>query len=410
MKIKHLLFMLAVFSLLLVGIMPVWAACPANLTDNIITPVFGYEVSYTNDNTDGDFISDADAQDVADALDATHQAYLDLGFQAPFFVGGNREVCIYDSSDTGGADFCTISLDSPALGGQAETCLRLVSDHEQFHHVQYSYINGGSTSCGGCSGTWGQWTCEGMARLMQDKVWLDLDQDAGCITYLNEIAVYLGSPNTTLTSASYRGALFWNYLTEQLGTVNVEPQIGVDVIEAYWANTDPSAPDSFQVLRDTVGDFTARSLEDVFQDFTIANYTKGLDVSGVANSDRYFYIDETIAGGGSTYAPVSTSIVNFAAAMSPSTVNDWAARYFEVNIVDTGQRCDIIGFRGEAASDEDDLGWTFIGIKASNEVTELHKGRGSSFYKAFINDPADPFVKIAAVVTGLGDGGSFNYV
>ncbi|KPL26750.1 MAG: hypothetical protein AMS23_00340 [Bacteroides sp. SM1_62] len=389
-----------------------FADCPADLEDVINTPTFGYQVSYTNDATNAaDFFSDADAQDAADSFDPAHQRFLDLGFLAPFFVTDPEEVCIYDSSNAGGANFCTISLDSPSLGGQTEACIRLVANHEQFHHVQYAYFNNGSTSCGLCGGTWGTWTCEGTARLMQDKLWDDLDQDGGCITYIDEIAIYLGNPNTTLTSASYRASLFWNYLTEQLGTVTGEPQIGVDVIETFWDNTDPDSPDSFQVLRDTVADYTSRSLEDVFHDFTITNYTKELDVSGITNSDRYFYIDETAAGGGSTYDQVARTTASFSSALSATTsVNQWAARYYEVDVDETDQMCEIIGFRGETVDEEVELAWTFIGIKTPDQVTELHKGVGNSFYKAFINDPDDPFVKLAAVVTGLNEGGQFKYV
>ncbi len=410
-KMMHGIIAYCVFFLLFSFSKTGFAACPGDLEEVINTPTFGYQVSYTNDATNvADFFSDAEAQDAADSFDPAHQRFLDLGFLDPFFVTDPEEVCIFDSSNLGGADYCSISLDSPGLRGQTEACIRLTANHEQFHHVQYAYINNGSTSCGGCGGTWGKWSCEGTARLMQEKLWDDLDQDGGCITYIDEIAVYLASPNTTLTSASYRAALFWNYLTEQLGTTAGEPQLGVDVIETYWSNTDPDSPDSFQVLRDTVADYTSRSLEDIFHDFTITNYTKELDVSGIANADRYFYIDETAAGGGSTYDPVDRTTTSFATALSATTsVNQWAARYYEVDVDETGKRCEIIGFRGETVDAAVELAWTFIGIKASDQVTELHKSVGNSFYKAFINDPDDPFVRLAAVVTGLNEGGQFKY-
>jgi Mg-chelatase subunit ChlD len=123
----------------------------------------------------------------------------------------------------------------------------------------------------------------------------------------------------------------------------------------------------------------------------------------------YFYIDETLAGGGTVYNPVARTTVGFSNSLSTTSVNAWASRYLEAEIDTTGQ-CDIIGFRGEASDNDLDLGWTVIGIKASNRVVALHKGRGSSFYKAFLNNPTDPFIKLAAVVTGLNEGGSFDYV
>jgi len=159
-----------------------FGACPSNLDDSINVNILGdnYLVEYTNDSTDGDFFGDITAQNVANALSGSHQRLVNLGFNAPFFNTNPNDVCLFDSSDTGGANFCTISIDVN-VNGAAETCVRLVTDHENFHHVQYAYINNGSTSCGGCSGTWGQWTCEGSARMMQDALWDDLDANAGCI-------------------------------------------------------------------------------------------------------------------------------------------------------------------------------------------------------------------------------------
>lgn len=387
-----------------------WAACPGNLDDTINTPVFNYQESYTNDNTDPDFFSNTNANRVSDALDDHHQSFTDLGFLAPFFNTDPAEVCCYDSSNIGGADFCRISLDTPYLQPQAEPCLRLVTGHELFHHVQYAYINNGSTGCGSCGGTWGKWTCEGTARLMQDKIYTDLDQNGGCITYLDEINDYLSNPNITLTSASYKAALFWNYLTEQFGSILSEPERGVDVIESYWNNTDPDNPDAMEVLRDTLHGFEpGLSLEKVFQDFSITNYTKNFDLSSISDSHQYFYIDETLSGGGTVYDQVSRSSVGFSNSLSSSSVNAWASQYFEVDVDSSGE-CEIIGFRGEASDNDADISWTVIGIKAPDRVVELHKGRGNSFYKAFINNPSDPFIKIAAVVTGLSEGGSFDYV
>ena len=389
-------------------------ACPANLDDSIAFTAVGdnYLVEYTNDSTDGDFFGDITAQDVANALQGSHQQFVNLGFNAPFFNTNPNETCLFDSSDTGGASFCTISIDVN-VNGQPESCVRLVTDHENFHHVQYAYVNNGSSSCGGCSGTWGQWTCEGSARMMQDALWDDLDANASCnFTFLGEINQYLANPNNSLLNAEYKAALWWQYARYQLGTTTGEPQRGVDFIETFWSNTDPDSPNSLQVLRDTVADYTSRPLEDVFQDFTIANYTKDLDVSTVLNASRYVYVDETNAGqnnpGAVAYNQVASTTDAFSTTLKSSSVNAWAAKYFEVDI-DPGQRCDIVGFRGESQTEGRQLGWTFIGITAGNQVRELHKGRGTSIYKAFVNDPVDPFVKIAAVITGLGDGDNFDY-
>jgi len=83
MKLQLLLILLS-FQFFFYSIFS-WAACPGNLGDTINTPIFGYQESYTNDNTDPDFLSDTNANRVSDALDDHHQSFTDLGFLAPFF-------------------------------------------------------------------------------------------------------------------------------------------------------------------------------------------------------------------------------------------------------------------------------------------------------------------------------------
>ncbi len=90
-----------------------FGACPSNLDDSIAFSAVGdnYLVEYINDSTDGDFFGDITAQNVANALQGSHQRLVNLGFNAPFFNTSPNEVCLFDSSDTGGANFCTISID-----------------------------------------------------------------------------------------------------------------------------------------------------------------------------------------------------------------------------------------------------------------------------------------------------------
>ena len=89
-----------------------------------------------------------------------------------------------------------------------EPCLRLVMGHELFHHTQYAYITFGKWSA------WGNVPVEGTARMMQDKIYTDLDGDAGCITYRGQVTNYMDNPNRTLWNLSYTTALWWNYLSE----------------------------------------------------------------------------------------------------------------------------------------------------------------------------------------------------
>ena len=73
MKIAGLIGLIFSVVFLLFSTTQVEAACPGNLDDVIDSPSFGYEISYTNDNTDSDFFPDLQAQRVSDSLDAHHQ-------------------------------------------------------------------------------------------------------------------------------------------------------------------------------------------------------------------------------------------------------------------------------------------------------------------------------------------------
>ena len=209
-------------------------------------------------------------------------------------------------------------MDSVKYATAPEIDTRRTTGHELFHHVQYGYINDGTVT--GCNSTWSKWACEGTARMMQDEVYADLDADPGTTNaaYVNQINGYLtntGNLNTTLTGLSYNAALFWRYLSEQLGSVATEPQRGVDAIVAFWQNASntKASPDSLQVLRDTISGLQpGMTLEELWQDFVIANYAKDLDVSALADADKYGYIDDDATPYGSV---ATTSSASF----SPST-------------------------------------------------------------------------------------------
>ncbi len=134
----------------------------------------------------------------------------------------------------------------------------------------------------GCSGL-----VEATARLMEDKLFLDNDTTPSNTFYRGEVNNYLGDPNRTLMDISYTAALFWNYLTEQLGSPLPEPARGVDVIQRFWSFADGNEPDSVRFLRDTIDSFsTGTSLESMFIDFAITNYTHDLDLSSISNSGK----------------------------------------------------------------------------------------------------------------------------
>lgn len=408
------------------------ATHPSPLPDTITTPNQSYVVNFTNNapytpppggTSDLNYCPTTQAQNIANAYDNAnaplagapngyHAGYANLGFLAPSFGGSPRQTFVFDCMAHGGCDSGNAPSDRinfPATGylTASEACLRLVAGHELFHHEQYAYITFGNWT------GWGNEPVEGTARYMQDKVYSDLDADAGCITYLGQVNSYLGNPNQTMWNLSYTTALFWNYLGEQFGSLMAEPNRGADFVRRFWerAGARASSPDFVGTLRNTISDFDlGRTLEHAFHDFAIANYTKNLDVSLLPDGLRYRYADEN-DGTGSAYNAVMRS---FTGTIPPqqgptaSSVVRWGARYFEANVSGaTGGACSrgIVGFR----STGDSAAYALVGVKGTNQVDRIVKSVGGNFAKAFIQRSGSPYTRLGAVVAGLSEPANFTY-
>ncbi len=371
---------------------------PADLEDSIVTDTYSYEVYYTNDPTNNaDFFSDAQAQDMADALDPFIDRITGLGFRMPSFSADPEEVHIFDSGNIGTAPNNRITMDSPSLRGRNEPSLRLVLDHEHFHHTQYAYINFNDWP------SWGQWTVEGTARLMQDKLWDDLDANGGFITFWSEVQDYMNNADTRLPDLSYKSALFWQYLCEHIGSVQQEPQQGVDVIRRFWEETDGQSPDSIAALKRTISTLApGRTLDGLFHDFGITNYTKDLDLSDIQNPDRFRYRDDDDV----PYASVSLDRdQNILPPIGPvnHNVQDYANRYYVVHPVESvfGK---VVGFRSEG----DRAAYAVFAVR-DDKVLSLHKGVGTEFSRVYYVSDAEPIDDIVAVVTGLESAANYSY-
>jgi len=371
---------------------------PADLDDKITTPTYGYEVYYTNDATNlADFISDADANDVADSLDPFVDRIVGLGFKTPNFTVTPEEIHIFDSGNVGQAWNSHITLDSPNLSGQTEPALRLVTDHEHFHQTQFAYIKFNQWA------SWGAWNVEGTARLMQDKLWNDLDGNLGILTFWQEISTYMTKTTTRLQNLSYSSCLFWQYLCEQLGTVQTEPEYGTDVILRFWQETDGKAPDGMGALRRTINAFsTSRGLDEMFQDFAITNYTKDRIVNKIQHPERYQYVDDDTQA----YSAVPLHLNQaFPPTIGPTAANvaEYAARYYlgRPNETTLGN---VVGFK----STGDRAAYGVMAVR-DNEVVSLQKGIGTEFARCFFNPRSDSLDSVVAVVAGLDAAANYSY-
>jgi hypothetical protein len=235
-----------------------------------------------------------------------HSGYVDRGFRTPYF-SGDRLAQFYDCKteddddadcDNGLATLGRILMPVTVYDTASNSCIRGVIGHELFHHVEFAYADAAGDS--GCSGWIGSTACEGQARSLQDKIYIDLDLDpeASCAApYLGQVDSFLGDTNRNLWAASYSSALWWTYLSEQYGTVAVEPHRGIDFLVRWWelAEDEGEFPDALAVTDATIREFEpAHHVKAAFHDFSIANIVKDLDLSSASANfrNRYSYRDE----------------------------------------------------------------------------------------------------------------------
>jgi Mg-chelatase subunit ChlD len=384
-----------------------------------------YSVTYTQDDgtaplTAAEF-PQIQAQRLATALsngnaatpgtpNGLHNGYAAQGFDAPDFGGSPRQTFVADCSafggcDSGNAPADRINMPAGQYRTKPETCLRGVIGHELFHHIQYESIGFANWS------TWGADPVEGTARVMQDKLYSDLDADAGCITYLAQVNNYLGDPSRSMWGLSYTTALFWNYLMERLGNDRAEPGVGTDFIREFWQNAQDAGSnrDFLGTLRSTIREFDRNAtLEGLFHDFTIANYTKLMNVSALPDGASYRYVDEQQPGA----AHYDDVPVANAGTLPPNvgptalSVNSWAAKYLRADIGDCNGVAGLV-------VDGDRAGVALTSQDASGAVLRLDKSVGTHFARAILvrtrAGESKRISRLGAVVTGLNDAADVNY-
>lgn len=388
----------------------------------------GYSVDYTPDDgmnplTAAEF-PDLQAQRILDAKSNTntstlgnpngyHNGYTSLGFVDPDFDGDPRRTFVMDCStlsggcDSGMANHTQIVMPAAMYRNASEACVRAVIGHELFHHIEYGSVGFDNRSA------WGKDSLEGTARVMQDRIYSDLDttSNAGCAgDYLNEVNNYLATPGTTLWGRSYTTALFWSYLMEQLGQDTAEPTAGADFMVKFWANAGAAGDnrDLLATIRKTIHDFdSTKSLEQIFHDFTIANYTKLMDVGALPDGAKYRYRDEQQTGA-TAYASVPvTNEGSIPPNVGPkkASVARWASTYVQADIGDcTG----VAGF----VADGDKAGFAMVS-QNGNTVTRIDKSVTNHFARAVLvrsrKDKNKRVTRLGAVITGLNDAIDTNY-
>jgi hypothetical protein len=366
-------------------------AAPSSLPDVIERTNFC--VYYDNDSTHANFITDTQATQAADIVQAYWDAYVGFGFLAPAFTSKLEVQLTKDAGCNGGTSSTSNVMDAFTGCFAVNNDIRTVLGHELFHRIQYSY-----------DGVEVKWFKEGTARAIQDHVFADLDGWAGALgtgfSFNSEVNGYLAATNNDITSIPmrYRSALWWKYFSEQFGTVATEPQRGVDAFIRLWQSA--AAADDIAALNNALS-FLAPGTDfnRAFRRFAVANVTK--DLTGVPDAS-YNYIDEEQAGNPAVYGPLTPAnggVINMAtsAVFNDQAVTRYGVRYYAATPAST---CLVItaSFHRDSGADV----FYHVVTQKGTAFARTVEGSGADWTQSFLNDG---ITRIVAVVGGQANAG-----
>jgi len=373
------------------------SALTARADVSVTTSGNNYDVYYNSSTSSPFYFPPLNATWVRDALVLSHGFILSNSFLNPNFSSSPNDTCV--STNVGcyanaPLDRIQILPGSTCMNAANELLTRAVMAHELFHHTQYAYINFADWP------SWGAWTVEATPMTIQDRIQSAMDSNPDGSAYVNYINGMLNTPNATLTSRGYDVGLFWSYLCEQFSTETAEPARGTDLIRDFWERTDGNSPDGIKYLREMLAArVPGRTLEEIFLDFQIASYVRKLNITALPNDleSRYTFADEKPAGGGTPYANVTVTSVPTDSTGTTSVVR-WGAQFFASSL--PNKVCQAVGLRAKADGDKI-MSCAAIAMRGTTEVIEVGRGVGNAFYRAFLNDPANPYTRLALFAVAL---------
>jgi hypothetical protein len=359
-----------------------------------------------------------------------------------------------------------MSFDAPSFTADhsqlaVRTAGTMILHHELFHEVQRRYLDGLSVTQGlpdpTNPGRLGQWVSEGQASCAGDHLSLEADQ-AGRADYFGRVREFLrAGVQLPLSETSYLAALFWTYCAEQMGRERGNPQAGFDITDLFWRTIVLNSTFDAAAVLDAVIESRGRgSLEDLFLDFAIANYTFNLDpvsvvlTAGFPESERYQYLDAydfqdvELAPGiffprdyppvarrcycidatgcqsidvdqtsnGLTSGPCALAALPFHGAPSAAAPQDFrvaqlAAEYLELDVTALHARlnaCAALDLRARACSE---VGWGLVAIGAEEassgrrRMLLLSKARGRTFARTIPKRAGRDIERLALIVAGM---------
>ncbi len=369
-----------------------------------------YNISHTTDPASTHRVSLANVSNIQANLISSYGIYVnDMGFRTPY-LNTMPDYNVILKNDWWYAEPGCVVLHAVDIRNESEEYVRNVTFHERFHTVQRHYrCDVADCDSGYMNGTFGSWTSEGSNDAMMDKGYPDLDDLTGYPFYENSAHAYLNAPYTSLFDQAYHACLFWNYAMEQFGTLAVEPRIGVDFLRRFYerfaANGSAGSASSRAALEQTIANAGGPSLHECFLDFSICNYVRGYDATGLANGARYRYVDEQTQ-------PILGSVPIAAIAALPATGNDrsitnFSARYYEYVMPEAGG-CEVVGFKADDAGTA--MGFAAVAVDAGGKVIAIRKGIGTEFAATFFNAPTQAIRRLCGIAVGLDADTTFDYV
>ena len=367
-----------------------------------------YKLYYDTDAGYTHRITDAIAEDMEDSIIACYDRMVgSLGFRSPYqstLPTSNwivREVWFSAEPDC-------VYLQGKTSRGWPMEAVRNDILHEMFHTIQRNYMGDVTDNDSGYLGdTFGKWVSEGTGNSMMDKVFADTDDSTAWPYYEDSASTYLTNPSKSLFDQSYDSCIWWNYLMEQLGTHHIEPEYGIDFMRNFWSkiasNGATGETASRTAMKQTIADYTSRSSDDLFLDFSICNILREFDATGIPNAARYKYVDEaTLTLGGNV---PRTTLGSLPASGTVVGMDACTAKYYSYPV--TGLKdCEVIGM---TASSDETMGYALAAIDSTGKVIGLRRSMGTVFGATFINSAARPIVRIVGVIAAFDAGGGCDY-
>jgi hypothetical protein len=366
-------------------------SAPSSLPD--IVERTNFCVYYDNDTTHTNFVTDTQAGNAADIVQAYWDAYVGFGFNAPAFTSKLEVQLTKDAGCNGGTSSTTNVMDAFTGCFGVNNDIRSVLGHELFHRIQYSY-----------DGTEVKWFKEGTARAIQDNVFADLDGWAGALgqsfSFNSEANNYLAATNNDITSIPmrYQSSLWWKYFSEQFGTVTTEPQRGVDAFIQLWQSA--ASANDLAALNNALANLSpGTDFNRAFRRFAVANITK--DLTGVPDAS-YNYIDEEQAGNPAVYGPLMPAnggVINLAtsAVFNNQAVTRYGVSYFAAT---PAAACVVVtvSFHRDSGADV----FYHVVTQKGTALARTVEGSGADWTQSFLNDG---LTRVVAIVGGQANAG-----